>query len=136
MSQYATICHSVWSLLVDVCNLIFLYKLIYTVGSSPTRRAKKKSRSKDLLFLFGFFSLPALPQRLMSVHLPWRTLIWEEGERWQCQRKRGGCPPVRGMSRSDKGSAVSGEERMTHERTRLRPSCRSTRRFVIPYGRY
>ena len=40
------------------------------VGSSPTRRAKKKSRSKDLLFLFAFFSLPALPQRLMSVHLP------------------------------------------------------------------
>ena len=57
-----------------------------------------------------------------------------EPERCQWQIQRDGCPPVRGMSRSDKGYAVSGEERMTHERTRDALACRSTRRFVIPYA--
>ena len=39
VSQYATICHSVRSLLMDVCELIIWLKLNYIVGSSPTRRA-------------------------------------------------------------------------------------------------
>ena len=87
------------------------------------------------LSLFFYFFLLDLNQQSVYLRSLCGLLIWEEADRRRWRSKGGGCPPVRGMSRSDKGSAVSGEERMTHERTRLRPSCRSTRRFVIPYGR-
>ena len=88
--------------------------------------------SERVSFLFWFYLFDLNHQPPQSAVR--RLLIWEGVERWRCQIQRDGCPPVRGMSRSDKGYAVSGEERMTHERTRDALACRSTRRFAMTYA--
>ena len=59
------------------------------VGLSPTRRAKKKSRSKDLLFLFGFS--PCWPcSNFPRQSAARRLLIWDGAERCLWQKQRSG----------------------------------------------
>ena len=44
----------VWSLLLDIYNLIIYLKLNYFVGRSPTKRAKENTADKSLLCFFVF----------------------------------------------------------------------------------
>ena len=60
----ATMFWFVWSLLIDVCNLIIWLKLNYIVGLSPTRRAKTKGHPDWCPFCFCF------------IYSIWTTALW------------------------------------------------------------
>ena len=61
------------------------------------------------LSLFFYFCLLDLNQQSVYLHSLCGLLICIGAERCQWQMQRGGGPPERGMSRSDKGWAVPDE---------------------------